>query len=57
MSDGRHASAALTASLPLPQTRGLALQELQSMKSSQREYLTEVLLGQFLRERVDATFV
>jgi very-short-patch-repair endonuclease len=27
------------------------------MKSSQREYLTEVLLGQFLRERVDATFV
>ena len=25
------------------------------MKSSQREYLTEVSLGQFLRERVDAT--
>jgi very-short-patch-repair endonuclease len=27
------------------------------MKSGQREYLTEVSLGQFLRERVDATFV
>jgi hypothetical protein len=27
------------------------------MKSSQHEYLTEVSLGQFLRERVDATFV
>ena len=25
------------------------------MKSSQREYLTEASLGQFLRERVDAT--
>jgi very-short-patch-repair endonuclease len=28
-----------------------------SMKSGDREYLTEVSLGQFLRERVDATFV
>jgi very-short-patch-repair endonuclease len=27
------------------------------MKSGGREYLTEVLLGQFLRERVDETFV
>ena len=27
------------------------------MKSGDREYLTEVLLGQFLRKRVDATFV
>jgi very-short-patch-repair endonuclease len=27
------------------------------MKSGDREYLTEVLLGQFLRERVDETFV
>jgi hypothetical protein len=27
------------------------------MRSSQREYLTEISLGQFLRERVDATFV
>jgi hypothetical protein len=27
------------------------------MKSSQREYLTEISVGQFLRERVDATFV
>jgi very-short-patch-repair endonuclease len=28
-----------------------------SMKSGEREYLTEVALGQFLRERVDATFI
>src|SRR5215472_16076094 len=27
------------------------------MKSDKREYLTEVSLGQFLRERVDANFV
>jgi very-short-patch-repair endonuclease len=28
-----------------------------SMKSAERQYLTEVSLGQFLRERVDATFI